>query len=109
MGVRMTIKNTIFNVESIPVASYVDYINYWKNPAIKLGLKLIPILHEFYIIENIKEAEQLLAEIVSLYDWLVNHNDEHFQKHGEERVRRVLEAVQDAINNWEQVEYIDFG
>jgi hypothetical protein len=109
MSVRVTIKNSKFFIESIPVCATADYLMYWVKPSKKLDLKLIPILHDYYVIRDYDEATLLLNEIKTIYNALLESTDKKAQEHAEERVKRVLLAIEDAVQNWEQVEYIDFG
>ena len=39
-------KNTIQKIQTIPVAAESDFAEYWRKPAIQLGMKHIPSLSD---------------------------------------------------------------
>jgi hypothetical protein len=110
MSVSLLIKHTKYFDEHMPVASAGAYREYWKKPAIELGLPLLPLLDEYIGNTTIKqEVQQILEEIKTLYEFARQSDDADYQKHAESRMPRIIKALQEAVDEWEEVEYINMG
>lgn len=94
----------------LPVSGEAGFTDYWLKHSLELGLKYIPLLSKDLWIYKELEAQEMLNELAVLRNYLSkNYSQGHeISQRFIDRIDKLIEAIQDTINHWEEIEFISF-
>jgi hypothetical protein len=99
---------------SIPVGGSFTIKQYWAVEAKNLGLEKVVMIGEpgmwTFSAEDYEVVLQLIRELQVLQQHLISlEEDKMAIFYGEERIPRVVVALETAVKNWEGLAWISFG